>query len=185
MKYWLPITPWQRMRASRLMPAWVSHCKYSICSCRFQWMSRSRHRYFSPSPTAQNPPLTEDSGQSKVVFYLSTRKSGHLTPCPRSWVRSPANQVRAWIILHPQLLLTTLWDQEGCRAPDVGSTAVPEVSLLPAASDQALWAQQYVVASFTPTPPKVTRSQAVNLNSPMMGKIPPMKMKMLRQTRVG
>ena len=34
-KYGLLSVPWQRMRASRLMPAWVSHCKYSTCSHRF------------------------------------------------------------------------------------------------------------------------------------------------------
>ena len=76
--------------------------------------------------------------QSKAVFHLSARKSGHLALCPRSWVGSPANQVRAWIIPHPQLLLTTLWDQAGCGAPDIGPTAVPKVSLLPTASGQGL-----------------------------------------------
>ena len=30
-----PSVPWQRMRASRSMPAWVSHCKCSTWSCRF------------------------------------------------------------------------------------------------------------------------------------------------------
>ena len=33
-KYGLLSMPWQRMRASRSMPAWVSHCKYSTCSRR-------------------------------------------------------------------------------------------------------------------------------------------------------
>ena len=79
MKCGPPSAPWQRMRASRSTPAWVSHCKYSTCSHRFPWTSRSRHRYLSPSPTAQNPPFTEDGAQSKAVFHLSARKSGHHT----------------------------------------------------------------------------------------------------------
>ena len=34
-KYGPLSVPWQRMKASRSMPAWVSCCKYSTCSCRF------------------------------------------------------------------------------------------------------------------------------------------------------
>ena len=45
-----------------------------------------------------DPPFTEDGTQSKAVFCLSTRKSGHPTLCPKSWVGSPAKQVRVWII---------------------------------------------------------------------------------------
>ena len=35
------------------------------------------------------------------------------------------NQVRVWIVPHLQLLLTTLWDQEGYGAPDVDPAAMP------------------------------------------------------------
>ena len=62
---------------------------------------------------------------------------------------------------------------------------MPEVSPLPTAGDQALWALQQVITLFAPTPPKVARNQAVNLNSPMMRKMPPVKMKMPRQIGVG
>ena len=69
--------------------------------------------------------------------------------------------MRAWIIPHLQLLLTTLWDQVGCGAPDIDPTAVPKVSLLPAASNQAQGACWQVITLFAPTPPKVVRCQAV------------------------
>ena len=138
-------------------------------------MSHSRHRYLSPSPTAQNPLFTKDDTQSKAVSHLSTKKSGHLALCPKSWVGSPANQVRAWIIPHPLLLLTTLQDQVGRGAPEIDHTAVPKVSPLPAASDQALWALWQVITLFVPMP----------CHSPMMKKMLPVKMKMPRQTRVG
>ena len=148
-------------------------------------MFRSRHRYPSPSPTARNPPFTEDGTRSKAVFHLSARKSGHLTLCPRSLAGSPANQVRAWIIPHPQLLLTILQDLAGHRGPEINHAAVLEVSPLPAAGIQALWAPWQVVTLSVPTPLRVARNQAANPNSPMMRKMPPVKMKMLRQTRVG
>ena len=136
-KYGLLSMPWQRMRASHLMPAWVSCCKYSTCSRRFPKTSRSRHRYPSPLPTAWNPPFTEDGAQSTAVFHLSTRKSGHPTLCPKSWVGSPTNQVRGQIVPYVWLLLTTLWNQVGHGALDINPTAVPKVSLLPTASNQA------------------------------------------------
>ena len=63
----------------------------------------------------------------KAVFHLSARKSGHLALCPMCWVGSPTNQVRAWIIPHLQLLLTTLWDQVGHGAPEIDHTAMPKV----------------------------------------------------------
>ena len=131
-------------------------------------MSCSRHRYLSPSPTAQNPPFTEDGTPSKAVFHLFTRKSGHLALCPRYWTGPPTNQVRAWIIPHLQLLLTTPRDQMGCGAPEINHAAMPKV-----ASDQALWALQWVVTLSTPRSLKAARNQAVNPNSPMMRKTPP------------
>ena len=66
------------------------------------------------------------------------KKSGHPGLCPKSWVGSPANQVRVWIVPHLWLLLTTLRDQTGHGAPDVDPADVHEVSLLPTAGDQAL-----------------------------------------------
>ena len=53
------------------------------------------------------------------------------------------------------------------RAPDVDPPAVPKVSLLPAAGDQALWAQQQVIIWSTPTLLKTARCRA-SPNSPMM-----------------
>ena len=96
--------------------------------------------------------------QSKAVFHLSTKKSGHLALCPKSWAGSPTNQVRVWIVPHPQLLLTTLWDQAGCGAPEVDHTAVPKVSPLPTAGNQALWALWQVITLFAPMPLKVARN---------------------------
>ena len=119
------------------------------------------------------------------MFHLSTRKSGHAALCPKSWVGSPTNQVRVWIIPHLQLLPTTLQDHKGHGGPDVDPAAMPEVSLLPVAGNQALWAWQQVITLFTPMPPKVVSCQAANPNSPMMRKTSLVKMKMLRQTRVG
>ena len=147
-------------------------------------MSRSRYRYLSPSPTAWNPPFTEDGAQSKAVFHLSARKSGHLALCPRCWTGSPTNQMRAWIVPHLKLLLTTLQDQVGHGAPEIDHAAVPKVSPQPTAGDQALWALQLVITPSAPMPLKAARNQAANLNSPTMQKTPPMKMRMLRQTRV-
>ena len=100
------------------------------------------------------PESSEDGAQSRVVFHLSARKSGHPTSCPKSWAGSAANQARVWIVPHFQLLLTTPQDQAGCGAPDIDPTAVPEVSLLPTASNQALWAQWQVITLFTPTLPQ-------------------------------
>ena len=37
-----------------------------------------------PSPTAWNLLFTEGGTQSRVVFHLSARKSGHPTLCPKS-----------------------------------------------------------------------------------------------------
>ena len=76
---------------------------------------------------------------------------------------------------------TTLWDQAGREAPDIDHS----VSLLPTAGDQALWAWQQVVTLFAPTPPKVARCQAANLNSPAMRKTSLVRMKMLKQTKAG
>ena len=119
------------------------------------------------------------------MFHLSARKSGHLTLCPKSWVGSPTNQLRVGIIPHLWLPLTTLWDQVGHGAPDIDPAAVLIVSPLPAAGNQALWAWQQVITLFAPTPPKVVRCQAVNLNSSVMSKMSLLKMKMPKQTRVG
>ena len=119
------------------------------------------------------------------MFHLSTRKSGHPTLCPKSWVGSPTNQARAWIVPLLQVLLTTLQDQAGHGAPDIDPTAVPKVSLLPAASNQARWAQRQVITLFSPTPSKMARCQAANLNSPAMRKMLLVKTKMPNQTRVG
>ena len=119
------------------------------------------------------------------MFHLSARKSGHPALCPKSWAGSPTNQARAWIILHLQLRLTTLWDQVGHRVPDIDPAAMPEVLLLPTASDQAQWAQWQVITLFTPTPPKAVRCQATNLNSPMTRKTSLVKMKIQKQTRAG
>ena len=80
------------------------------------------------------------------MIHLSARKSGRPALCPKSWAGSPANQARALIFPHLQLLLTTLQDQAVRGAPDVDSAAVPKVSLLPAAGNQALWARRQVVS---------------------------------------
>ena len=119
------------------------------------------------------------------MFHLSARKSGHPALCPKSWMGSPTKQVRAWIVPHLQLLMTTLQDQVECWTPDVNPATMPEVSLLPAAGDQALWAQWQVITLSAPTPLKAARCPAVNLNSPTMKKTSLVKMKMPRQTRVG
>ena len=96
----------------------------------------------------------------------------------------PTNQVRAWIILHLQLLLTTPQDQVGCGAPEIDHATMPEVSPQPTAGSQTLWALWWVTTLSAPRSLKVARNQAVNLNSPTMRKMAPMKMRMPRQTRV-
>ena len=78
---------------------------------------------------------------------------------------SPTTQVRAWIIPHLQLLLTTLQDQAGCGTPEINHTAVPKVSSQPTAGNQALWAPWHVISLSSPMPPKVARNQAANPNS--------------------
>ena len=64
----MPSMPWQRMRALCSMPTWVSCCKCSTCSSRFP----------------QTFLFTEGGAQSRVVFALSARKSGHPALCPKS-----------------------------------------------------------------------------------------------------
>ena len=83
--------------------------------------------------------------------------------------------MRVWIILHLQLLLTTLQDQADCGAPEINHTAVPIVSPQPVAGDQAQWAPQPVVTLSAPTPLKVARYHAVSPNSPPMRKTPLME----------
>ena len=61
---------------------------------------------------------------------------------------------------------------------------MPKVSPHPIAGDQALWTPWPVITPSTPTPLKVARNQAVNPNSPTMRKMPPVEMRMPRQTRV-
>ena len=119
------------------------------------------------------------------MCHLSARKSGHPALCPKSWVGSPANQVRLWIIPHLWLLLITLQGQAGCRAPDVNPTAMPKVSLLPAAGNQALWAQWQVIIRSTPTLLKIARCRAASPNSPMMRETALEKMTMPKKTRAG
>ena len=120
-----------------------------------------------------------------MVFHPSARKSGHPALCPKSWEGLPTNQVRVWIIPHLQLLLTTPWDQEGRRAPDVNFTALHEVSLLPTAGDQALWAQQQVIILFVPTLLKMARCRAASPNPPTMREMALEKMTMPKKTRAG
>ena len=103
----------------------------------------------------------------------------------KSWVGSPTNQVRGQIVPYFLLLLTTLWYQAGHGAPDINPAAAPEVSLLPADSDQALWVWQQVITLFTPMPLKAARCQAANLNSPVMRKTSLEKVTMPKKTRVG
>ena len=111
-------------------------------------------------------------------FHLSTRKSGHPALCPKSWAGSPTNQVRGWIVPFLWLLLTTPQDQMGHGTPDVDPAAVPKVSLLPTASNQAWWAQQQVVIWSTPTLLKTARCWAASLNSPTMRETVPGNMTM-------
>ena len=119
------------------------------------------------------------------MFHLSARKSGHPALCPKSWVGSPTNQARAWIVPHLWLLLTTPQDQGGHGAPDINLSAVPEVSLLPAASDQAQWAQQQVIIWTAPMLLRTARCRAASLNSPTMRETSLEKMTMLKKTRAG
>ena len=97
---------------------------------------------------------------------------------------SPTNQMRAWIVLYLQLLLTALWDQVGCGAPEIDHTAMPVVLPQPAAGDQSRWALWPVITLSTPTLLKVARNQAANPNSTTTGKTPLVKMRMPWQTRV-
>ena len=67
----------------------------------------------------------------------------------------------------------------GYQALDVDLVAVQEVSLLPTAGDQALWAQQQAIIPFVPMLLKTGRCQAVSPN-------PPTKREMaLKKTRAG
>ena len=78
------------------------------------------------------------------MFHLSRRKSGHPALCPKSEAGLPTNQVRVQIVSHLQLLLTTLRDQADHGALDVNLIARHEVSPLPPASNQALWAHHSI-----------------------------------------
>ena len=56
--------------------------------------------------------------------------------------------------------------------------AMPKVSLLPTAGDQAWWAQQQVIIQSTLTLLKMVRCRAASLNSPTMREMAPGKMTM-------
>ena len=112
-------------------------------------------------------------------------EQGGVSPLCKAWAGLPANLVRVWIIPHLWLLLTTPQDQADHGALDVDLVAVHEVSLLPSASDQALWAQWQVVIPFFPTLLKMARCQAVSLNPPTMREMALEMMTMPKKTRVG
>ena len=89
------------------------------------------------------------------------------------------------VIPHLLLLLSTPWDLVDHGALDVYLVAVHEVSLLPAAGDQALWAQQPAIIPFIPMLLNMARCPAVSLDPPTMRETVPKKMAMPKKTRVG
>ena len=129
--------------------------------------------------------IYRDGARSRVVFHPSARKSERPTLCPKSWVGLPTNQVRVWIVPHLRPLLTTPQDQVGRGAPDINLTAMHEVSLLPTAGDQVLWAQQQVIILFIPILLKMARCRAASPNPPTMREMVLGKMTTPKKTRAG
>ena len=72
----------------------------------------------------------------------------------------------------------------GHQALDVNLIAMHEASPLPAASDQALWAQQLAVIPFIPMLPKMVRCQVASLIPPKMREMTLRKRTMPRKTRM-
>ena len=71
----------------------------------------------------------------------------------------------------------------GHQALDVDLVAVHEVSLLPAASDQVLWAQWQAIIPFVPMLLKMARCPAASLNPPTMREMAQQKIAMPEKTR--
>ena len=90
-----------------------------------------------------------------------------------------------WVVPHLLLLLTTPRDPVGHRALDIDLIAVHEVSLLPRASDQALWAQQQAIIPFISMLLKTARCGAMSPNPPKTRETVLKKMTMPMKTRVG
>ena len=72
----------------------------------------------------------------------------------------PANQAKVVVIPHLLLHLTTLWDLVDHRALDINLVAMHKVSFLPAAGDQALWAQWQAIIPFVPMLLKMVSSES-------------------------
>ena len=98
---------------------------------------------------------------------------------------SKVNQVRVLVVPHLLLLLTIQLYPMGHRAPDVDLIAMHEASLLPAAGDQALRAQQPAIIPFIPMLLKTVRCQAASLIPSRTRETVLKKRTMPRKTRVG
>ena len=90
--------------------------------------------------------------------------------------------MRVQVVPHLPLLQTTPRVPVGHWALDIELIARHEVSLLPAADDQALWAQWLAII---PKPLKMARCQAASLIPPKAKETVLRKRAMLRQARVG
>ena len=90
-----------------------------------------------------------------------------------------------WVVPHLPLLQTTPWVPVGYQALDNKLIARHEVSLLPAADAQALWAQWPVIIPFIPKPPKMVRCRTASLIPPKTRESVLRKRTMLRKARAG
>ena len=100
-------------------------------------------------------------------------------------MKLPINQVRVWVLPYSPLLQTTLWVLVGHRALDIELVAGHEASLLPAANDQALQAQQSAIIPFIPKPTKMARCRAAFLIPPKARELALRKRTIPRQVRAG
>ena len=96
----------------------------------------------------------------------------------------PINQVRVPVVPHLPLLQTTPRILVGHQALDIKLIARHKASLLPAANDQALWAQWSAIILFIPKPPKMVRCQAASLIPPKVRELALRKRTTPRQVRV-
>ena len=90
-----------------------------------------------------------------------------------------------WVVPHLPLLQTIPCVLVGHWALDIKLIARHKVSLLPAANNQALQAQQPAIIPFIPKPPKMVRCQTASLIPPKMRESVLRKRTMPRKVRAG
>ena len=172
------------MRASHSMPAWVSCCKCSTCSRRFPdilfHMQIPLTIAYSPESSVYRKWCPEQCGVSPLCKEIRasctlSKVLGGVTHQPSESVGGP----------HLLLLQTTPQDPVGHLALDIDLIARHKASLLPAASDQALWAQWLAIILFIPMLLKVVRCRAASLIPPKTRETALRKRTMPRKVRAG